>query len=107
VDTSMKLALVGDAPYAAEYIAKVRDTRDPRIVIPGAIYGDGYRELQSHCFAYVHATSRRHASGAHRSNGTRSADATWIRRRTPRWLRARHCHSPRISSSSASNRSWR
>jgi glycosyltransferase involved in cell wall biosynthesis len=56
VDTSMKLALVGDAPYAAEYIGKVRDTRDPRIVIPGAIYGDGYRELQSHCFAYVHAT---------------------------------------------------
>jgi glycosyltransferase involved in cell wall biosynthesis len=34
----------------------VRDTRDPRIVIPGAIYGQGYHELQSHCFAYIHAT---------------------------------------------------
>jgi hypothetical protein len=34
----------------------VRDTRDARIVIPGAIYGDGYRELESHCFAYIHAT---------------------------------------------------
>jgi glycosyltransferase involved in cell wall biosynthesis len=56
VDTSYKLALIGDAPYAAEYIGKVRDTRDPRIVIPGAIYGDGYRELGSHCFAYIHAT---------------------------------------------------
>jgi len=56
VATDMKLALIGDAPYAAGYIAQVRDTRDPRIVIPGAIYGQGYRELGSHCFAYIHAT---------------------------------------------------
>ena len=52
----VKLALIGDAPYAAEYIARVRDTRDPRVVMPGAIYGAGYHELGSHCFAYVHAT---------------------------------------------------
>ncbi len=56
VKTPLKLALIGDAPYAADYIAKVRETKDPRIVIPGAIYGDGYRELGSHCFAYIHAT---------------------------------------------------
>ena len=56
VATDLKLALIGDAPYAADYIAQVRDTRDPRIVIPGAIYGQGYRELGSHCFAYIHAT---------------------------------------------------
>jgi glycosyltransferase involved in cell wall biosynthesis len=56
VDTALKLALVGDAPYAHEYIRRVRDTRDARIVIPGAIYGEGYRELGSHCFAYIHAT---------------------------------------------------
>ena len=52
----MKLALIGDAPYAAEYIRRVRDTNDPRVVMPGAIYGEGYRELGSHCFAYMHAT---------------------------------------------------
>jgi glycosyltransferase involved in cell wall biosynthesis len=56
LDTPMKLALIGDAPYAPEYIQRVRDTRDARIVMPGAIYGDGYRELGSHCFAYIHAT---------------------------------------------------
>ena len=56
VDTPMRLALVGDAPYAQDYIRQVRDTADPRIVIPGAIYGAGYRELDSHCFAYIHAT---------------------------------------------------
>jgi glycosyltransferase involved in cell wall biosynthesis len=56
VNTPFKLALIGDAPYAADFIRQVRDTRDPRVVIPGAIYGQGYRELGSHCFAYVHAT---------------------------------------------------
>ena len=24
--------------------------------MPGAIYGEGYHELGSHCFAYIHAT---------------------------------------------------
>jgi glycosyltransferase involved in cell wall biosynthesis len=57
IATPMKLALIGDAPYAQEYIRRVRDTQDPRIVIPGAIYGDGYHELGSHCFAYIHATT--------------------------------------------------
>jgi glycosyltransferase involved in cell wall biosynthesis len=56
VATDLKLALIGDAPYAADYIRRVRDTSDPRIVIPGAIYGQGYHELGSHCFAYIHAT---------------------------------------------------
>lgn len=56
VRTHLKLALVGDAPYAQDYIRRVRDTKDPRIVIPGAIYGQGYRELGSHAFAYIHAT---------------------------------------------------
>jgi glycosyltransferase involved in cell wall biosynthesis len=56
VTTPFKLALIGDAPYAADYIRQVRDTQDPRVVMPGAIYGDGYRELGSHCFAYIHAT---------------------------------------------------
>lgn len=56
IETPFKLALIGDAPYAAAYIAQVRDTKDPRVVMPGAIYGDGYRELGSHCFAYIHAT---------------------------------------------------
>jgi glycosyltransferase involved in cell wall biosynthesis len=56
VTTEMKLVLVGDAPYAAEYISRVRDTRDARVILPGAIYGQGYHELTSHCFAYIHAT---------------------------------------------------
>ena len=56
IATPLKLALIGDAPYAQDYIQRVRDTKDPRVVIPGAIYGAGYHELQSHSFAYIHAT---------------------------------------------------
>jgi glycosyltransferase involved in cell wall biosynthesis len=56
VETEFRLALIGDAPYAQDYIQAVKKTNDPRIVIPGAIYGDGYHELQSNSFAYIHAT---------------------------------------------------
>ena len=56
LDTPLKLALIGDAPYAHDYIERVRATNGPRVVMPGAIYGTGYHELQSHCLAYIHAT---------------------------------------------------
>ena len=56
VPTDLRLALIGDAPYAGEYIRQVRDTRDPRLVMPGAIYGRAYKELGTWCFAYIHAT---------------------------------------------------
>ncbi|MBV8819183.1 MAG: glycosyltransferase [Acidobacteriaceae bacterium] len=52
----IRLALIGDAPYASEYIQQVRETNDRRVVMPGAIYGTGYHELQAHSFAYIHAT---------------------------------------------------
>ncbi len=51
-----KLVMVGDAPYAASYIRRVRSIQDPRILFTGPVYGQGYAELQSHCRAYIHAT---------------------------------------------------
>ena len=56
VRTSKSLVVVGDAPYAQDYIRKVRATRDPRILFPGAVYGAAYRQLQANAFCYVHAT---------------------------------------------------
>ena len=56
VASDLPLAIVGDAPYASEYIARLRTTTDPRVHFLGAIYGDGYRVLQSHARAYVQAT---------------------------------------------------
>jgi glycosyltransferase involved in cell wall biosynthesis len=52
----VQLALVGDAPYAAEYIEQVRAAADSRVVFTGAVYGPGYRELLAHAQFYVHAT---------------------------------------------------
>jgi glycosyltransferase involved in cell wall biosynthesis len=56
VHTPRRLVIVGDAPYAEDYIRGLKSTKDPRILFPGAIYGQGYRELQSHAFCYIHAT---------------------------------------------------
>ena len=56
VRTFRKLVMLGDAPYSAQYIEKVRETRDVRIFFPGAVYGEGYWELQAHAFCYIHAT---------------------------------------------------
>ncbi len=50
------LVMVGDAPYASRFIGSFRDTGDPRVRFPGAIYGEGYRELLAHAWVYVHAT---------------------------------------------------
>jgi glycosyltransferase involved in cell wall biosynthesis len=52
----MPLLIVGDAPYAQDYIAKLKTTKDPRVRFTGGIYGTGYRELQSHAAIYIHAT---------------------------------------------------
>jgi glycosyltransferase involved in cell wall biosynthesis len=56
VRSTKPLLIVGDAPYAHEYIAGLKATTDARVHFPGAIYGTGYRELQSHAYFYVHAT---------------------------------------------------
>src|SRR5215210_3634630 len=58
VRTPQKLLVVGDAPYAHEYIAHLRSLarRDRRIVFTGFVFGDAYRSLQQNAYCYVHAT---------------------------------------------------
>jgi glycosyltransferase involved in cell wall biosynthesis len=56
VRTGKPLLIVGDAPYAQNYISSLKLTADSRVRFTGAIYGTGYRELQSHAYIYVHAT---------------------------------------------------
>lgn len=50
------LVVVGDAPYAAEYIASVHAAADARVIFPGAVYGEVYRELLANALVYVQAT---------------------------------------------------
>lgn len=56
VGGDLPLVMVGSAPYAASFIEGFREGADPRILFPGPIYGEGYRELLSGALAYVHAT---------------------------------------------------
>lgn len=53
------LLIVGDAPYAPEYKAALQASAagDPRVRLVGAIYGDGYTDLQRGALAYIQATT--------------------------------------------------
>jgi glycosyltransferase involved in cell wall biosynthesis len=58
VRTAYRLLVVGDAPYAHDYIEdlKNRARGDKRIVFTGFVFGQDYRSLQQNAYCYVHAT---------------------------------------------------
>ena len=58
VRTAYRLLIVGDAPYAREYIdnLRARARGDKRIVFTGFVFGQDYRALQQNAYCYVHAT---------------------------------------------------
>jgi glycosyltransferase involved in cell wall biosynthesis len=58
VRTAYRLLIVGDAPYARDYITdlKERARGDKRIVFTGFVFGQDYRALQQNAYCYVHAT---------------------------------------------------
>jgi glycosyltransferase involved in cell wall biosynthesis len=59
VPGDVPLLIVGDAPYAEAFKAGLRElaAADPRVRLTGAIYGQGYRDLQRAALAYIQATS--------------------------------------------------
>jgi len=52
----MKLVVVGGAPYASEYIQRVRRAADPRVIFPGYVFGTGYWELQRNAYLFCAPT---------------------------------------------------
>lgn len=50
-----KLVMVGDAPYAGDYIRRLKDTQNPGIKFTGYLFGQGYREIQSNAYLYIQA----------------------------------------------------
>jgi glycosyltransferase involved in cell wall biosynthesis len=52
----MKLVVVGGAPYASEYINRVRRAADPRVIFPGYVFGPGYWELQRNAYLFCAPT---------------------------------------------------
>jgi glycosyltransferase involved in cell wall biosynthesis len=59
VPGELPLLIVGDAPYASAFKERVRvlAAMDPRVRLTGAIYGQGYRDLQRSAMAYIQATT--------------------------------------------------
>jgi glycosyltransferase involved in cell wall biosynthesis len=55
LNTDFKCVIVGDAPYAEDYIAslKAKAGSDPRIVLTGYVFGKGYHELGSNAYIFV------------------------------------------------------
>jgi glycosyltransferase involved in cell wall biosynthesis len=58
VRTAHRLLIVGDAPYAHDYIRDLKDRArgDKRIIFTGFVFGQDYRALQQNAYCYVHAT---------------------------------------------------
>lgn len=56
VETDVPLVIVGDAPYARDYIDQVKSAADDRVRFLGYQFGDGYHALQANALAYIQAT---------------------------------------------------
>lgn len=56
VRTDLPLVMVGDAPYARDYLDEVRRAADPRVTFLGFRFGDDYHALQANARLYVQAT---------------------------------------------------
>ena len=64
------LVVVGDAPYAEEYIASLKGGAGPESRFPGYVFGDGYRELVHRCgIMCVPDGGGRHAPGDRGGHG--------------------------------------
>ena len=55
VKTDINLVVVGSAPFADDYIRRLTDTKDRRVIFPGALYGEPYRALRANAYVYVNA----------------------------------------------------
>jgi glycosyltransferase involved in cell wall biosynthesis len=53
LQTAKKCVIVGDAPYAERYIADLKASAAPNVIFTGYLFGEGYRELSSHAYAFV------------------------------------------------------
>jgi glycosyltransferase involved in cell wall biosynthesis len=62
VETPFRTVVVGDAPYADDYKARLFAEANGSVSFPGGIYGDGYWELNNNAYAYIFPVG---SSGTH------------------------------------------
>jgi len=56
IKTDLPLVIVGDAPYADEYKARLRAAASSNVIFTGFQFGEAYEEFQSNCYVYIQAT---------------------------------------------------
>lgn len=54
--TSRKLVILGDNPYKKKYVKNLRKMASEKIIMPGAIYGNGYSELLHNSYCFIHSS---------------------------------------------------
>lgn len=55
-DVDMALVMLGKATYDDQFEREVRAAAAPNAVLPGPVFGEGYRALQGNARCYIHAT---------------------------------------------------
>jgi glycosyltransferase involved in cell wall biosynthesis len=55
ITTDWPLVIVGGNPYRPEYVEYLKSIADPRVILTGSVYGDGYWTLQKGAGLYVSA----------------------------------------------------
>jgi glycosyltransferase involved in cell wall biosynthesis len=56
VETNMKLVIVGDAPYADEYKASLKEIAGRRVIFTGFLFGEEYQEISSNAYLFILAS---------------------------------------------------
>ncbi|MBU1651312.1 DUF1972 domain-containing protein [bacterium] len=56
VETDLKLAIVGDAPYSDDYKASLKAMAGERVVFTGYLFGEEYQEISSNAYMFVLAS---------------------------------------------------
>jgi glycosyltransferase involved in cell wall biosynthesis len=58
IQSDLKCVIVGDAPYAEEYKATLKELAgdDPRIIFTGYVFGNGYLELGSNAYLFIESS---------------------------------------------------
>lgn len=53
LETGKKLVIVGDAPYADDYIKDLKDSAGADVIFTGYVFGEGYRQLSQNSHLFV------------------------------------------------------
>lgn len=57
INTNKKLVIAGGSSHSDEYVQKLKDMADDRVIFTGYVYGDELHELYTNAYCYVHPST--------------------------------------------------